>query len=76
MSIKLLKIKYKKKFTLASSKVYLAKISTTLYVCIRGARETISYSTFSLDMLVMEMLLHTVTTESVLEIRDLHIRHI
>ena len=55
--------------------MYLAKISTTLYVCIRGARETISYSTFSLDMLAMEMLLHTVTIESVLEIRDLHIRH-
>ena len=73
MSRKLLKIKYKENFTLtSSSKLYLVTISKTLYVCI-SARETISYYTFSLYMPVMEMLLHTVTIESMLEIRDLHI---
>jgi hypothetical protein len=75
MSRKLLKIKYKENFTLttsSSSKEYLATISKTLYVCIR-ARETISYSSFSLYMPVMEMLLHTVTIEIALEIRVLHL---
>jgi hypothetical protein len=76
MSRKLLKIKYKENFTLtSSSNVYLATISKTLYVCIRGW-ETISYSTFSLYMPIIEMLLHTVTLESVLEIGDVNIRHI
>jgi hypothetical protein len=71
VSRKLLKIKYKENFTLtSSSKEYLAAISKTLYVCI-CARETISYSSFSLYMPVIKMLLHTVTIEIVLEIRDL-----
>jgi hypothetical protein len=74
MCRKLLKIKYKDNFTLTSSfsKEYLATMSKTLYLYIR-ARETISYSTFSLYMSVMEMLLHTVNIERVLEIRDLHL---
>jgi hypothetical protein len=79
MSRKLLKIKYKENFTLtsssSSSQVYLATFSKILYVCIRE-RETISYSIFSLYIPVTEILLHTVIMERVLEIRDLHIRHI